>query len=520
MLLDSKSNSSSLKAAEERFSQIPTMVSEISRKISDFRQRYRKLVENAELFFSEYQADYNSLASLKKKIKKFQDQIDRIDSYRKENGRLPSIKGQPSTPRYINRIVAKQSTFEDECLELENRLNGERNQRYETLDHLIDEILDLLDGHQIFSQFLGTIALSTPSPEEKIRYIRNEKYKPIYIAGLAIALFEEVRLRSSFQSSFLNERLKAIFTSNEKMSLMASKGEAESGININRTPMPADVKLAYRDKVLKPLAKAALLQSIGLHSPEAKSLLGKDSARKLSHNERKTLLAIIEKKTTDFIKLGVGIPVVRFNSRQQKEIFLKEEQQQLDFILETLAALKEKQHELGDLLRIPMTYASFLLSTKKEFDYREIYRAYDILQEGKNSKEYHPDYVNCFLKMVGRFPLGAGIYFVQQESGQIERAIVSSLFPPNVDEPVCKQITRRQIQFLSQKEIIVTKQTNLFFESSRKKCHYDKEYLSARYPSGFTWNAVDLWEVQIPAIEFWKRDGSRKRNGVFTPDSY
>ncbi len=520
MLLDSKSNSSSLKAAEERFSQIPTMVSEISRKISDFRQRYRKLVENAETFFNEYQTEYDSLSSLKKKIQKFQDQIDRIDNFRKDKGRFPSIKGQTSTPRYVNRLVAKQSKFEDECLELQNRLNEERNQRYQTLDHLIDEILDLLDGHQIFSQFLGTIALSTPSPEEKIRHIRNEKNKPIYIAALAIALFEEVRLQRTFESPYLNAKLKTIFTTKEKMSLMASKGETESRIHMNRRPMPADVKLAYRDKVLKPLAKAALLQSIGLHSPEAKSLLGKDSSRKLSQSERKALLAIIEKKTTDFIKLGVGIPTVRFDSRQQKENFVKEEQQQLDFILETLTALKEKRHELGDLLRIPMTYASFLLSTKKEFDYKEIYRAYDILEDGKNCQEYHPDYVDYFLKMVGRFPLGSGIYFVQQESGEIERAIVSSLFPPNVDEPVCKQITRRQIQFLSHKEIIVSKQSNFFFDSSRKKSHYNEEYLNARYPDGFTWNAVDLWEVQIPAIEFWKRDGSRKINGIFTPDSY
>ncbi|NMH59135.1 hypothetical protein [Alteromonas ponticola] len=520
MLLDSKSSSSSPSAAEERLSKIPTMVSEISRKISDFRRRYRALVDNAEVFFCHYLEEYQSLESLKSKINKFQDQVDRIVKYQKETGRYPLIKGQPSTQRYLSRITAKQGMYEDEYRVLEGQLNSARNQRYETLDHLTDEILDLLDGHQIFSQFLGTIALSTPSPEDKVRHIRNEKYKPIYITALTIALFEEVRYRGSFTSDFLNERLKQVFTSEAKMSLMATKGETVTSTNMFRNPMSAETKLAYREKILKPLAKAALLQSIGMHSPPAKALLGKDRYRVLDQLERKKLIAIVEKKTTDFLKLGIGIPVIRYESREHKESFEREEQSQLDFMLKTLSALKESNSELGDLLRIPMTYASFLLSTKKEFDYKEIYRAYGVLEEGMHRKTYRPEYVQYFLEMVGRFPLGSGIYFVQEDSGEIERAIVSSLYPQHVDEPICKQITRRQIQFLCQKEIIVTRQTNFYFEKTRNESHYDKDYLKARYKDEFTWNAAELWEFQIPAIEFWKRDGSRKRNGTFNPDSY
>ncbi|MCW8107176.1 hypothetical protein OPS25_01490 [Alteromonas ponticola] len=518
MLLDSKTSSPA--AAEEKFSKIPTMVSEISRKISDFMRRYRGLVEDAKIFFCEYQADHATLNSLKNRINKFQDQVDRIKKYQQDTGRYPSIKGHPSTPRYLARITAKQSKIEDEYHALEDRLNTARNQRYETLDHLTDEILDLLDGHQIFSQFLGTIALSTPAPEDKVRHIRNEKYKPIYIAALTIALFEEIRFKYSFQSEFLSQRLGALFSPKSKVSLMASKGETKISLDVFRKPMPAETKLAYREKVLKPLAKAALLQSLGLHSPEVQSLIGADSYRVLSQKERKKLVAIIEKKTKDFIELGIGIPIVRFNTREDKEEFEGEERSQLNFMLEMLSALKENHSELGDLLRIPMTYASFLLSTKKEFDYRTIYRAYDILEEGMHANTYKAEYVNCFLRMVGRFPLGSGIYFVHADSGEIERAIVSSLYPQSVDEPVCKQITRRQIQFLCHQEIVISRQSNLFFEESRNECHYDKEFLKARYKDDFTWNAAELWEFQIPAIEFWKRDGTRKYNGRFNPDSY
>ncbi len=167
-----------------------------------------------------------------------------------------------------------------------------------------------------------------------------------------------------------------------------------------------------------------------------------------------------------------------------------------------------------------MTYASFLLSTKQDFDYRQIYQAYDILDDGKKSNAYKAEHVDCFLNMVGRFPLGAGIYVIQQESGEIERAIVSSLYPAHPDEPVCKLITRRQLQFLSQAEVIVSKQSNLFFKACRQASHYDHDFFEARYKNDFTWNATDVWEHQVPAIEFWKRDGTRRYNGTFNPDAY
>ena len=518
MLLDSKSNKPSW--AEDKLSQIPTMVSEISRKISDYRQSYRDLVENAEIFFADYPSDYKKLSLLRHKVKTYQEQIDFIDNYRKEKGSYPQIKGQPSAQRYLAKLVAQQSTSDNELRELEARLQVESNNRYEHLDHLTDHMLDLLSGERIFSQFLGTIALSTPSPKEKIRHIRNEKYKPIYVTALAIALFEEVRANHGFNTPFLAETLKEIFPSDKQFSLMADKSLAENSDETAPLPMPVEMKLMYRESVLKPLAKAALLQSIGMHSPEAHNLLGQDRYRKLDHEERQQLLTIIDKKTSDYLKLGIGIPTIRHNSKADRDAFVSQEKKQLAFILTTLKSLKQNGNELGDLIRIPMTYASFLLSTKQDFDYRQIYQAYDILNEGKADQTYKAEHVDCFLKMVGRFPLGAGIYVIQQESGEIERAIVSSLYPSDPDEPVCKLITRRQLQFLSQTEVVVSKISNLFFEESRRASHYEPDFFEARYKGKFTWNATDVWENQVPAIEFWKKDGTRRYNGRFNPDSY
>ncbi|WP_189405895.1 hypothetical protein [Alteromonas halophila] len=518
MLLDSKSNKPSW--AEEKLSQIPNMVSEISRKITDFRQSYRELVINAEAFFEEYPTDYKKLTLLKHKVKTYQEQIDYIDNYRKEKGTFPAIKGHSSAKRYLSKLVAQQSASDMELRELETRLNTQSNNRYELLDHLTDHMLDLLSGERIFSQFLGTIALSTPSPKEKVRHIRNEKYKPIFITALTIALFEEVRTRHTFDSRFLHDELKKLFPSDKSYSLMADKLQQEREDSSAPEAMPGDIKLAYRENILKPLAKAALLQSIGMHSPEANDVLGHDRYRKLDQQERERLLSIADKKTSDYLKIGIGIPTMRFNSREERDAYLSHEKKQLAFILNTLKSTKYTGHELGDLLRIPMTYASFMLSTKQDFDYRQIYRAYDILEQGKADKAYNAVYVDCFLNMVGRFPLGSGIYVIQQESGEIERAIVSSLYPADPDEPTCKIITRRQIQFLSQAEVVVSKGSNLFFPESREASHYESEFFDARYKDEFTWNATDVWENQVPAIEFWKKDGTRRYNGSFNPDSY
>ncbi|MEW9797452.1 hypothetical protein [Alteromonas sp. CYL-A6] len=520
MLLDSKSKPNKPSGAEEKLSQIPTMVSEISRKISNYRQSYRELVKDAESFFENYLTDYKQITLLKHKVKTYQDQIDFIEKYRKEKGKYPTIKGQPSAQRYMARLVAQQASSDNELKAMEERLRIESNKRYEHLDHLTDHMLDLLNGERIFSQFLGTIALSTPSPQEKVRHIRNEKYKPIYVTALAIALFEEVRTTHQFSNKFLNDELAKVFSDGKTYSLMADKTGAEENASAGPEPMPSDIKMAYRERILRPIAKAALLQSIGMHSPEANNVLGHDRYRKLSHEERTRLLDIVDKKTSDYLKLGIGIPSVRFNTKEQRDAFVSEEKRQLVFMLKILKSVKVSQDELGDLLRIPMTYASFLLSTKEEFDYRQIYRAYDILDQGRLENTYKAEYVKAFLKMVGRFPLGAGIYVIQQDSGEIERAIVSSLYPADPDEPICKIITRRQIQFLSQAEVIISKGSNLFFKESRDNSHYEAEFFDARYKNEFTWNATDVWENQVPAIEFWKRDGTRKYNGIYNPDSY
>ena len=114
MLIDSKSKSNKVSTSEERLSQIPTMVTEISKKIANYRKSYSELVKNAEVFFQKYSQNYKKLTLLKHKIKTYQAQIEHIEKYRKEKGKYPAVKGHPSGERYLAKIVAQQAQNDKE----------------------------------------------------------------------------------------------------------------------------------------------------------------------------------------------------------------------------------------------------------------------------------------------------------------------------------------------------------------------------------------------------------------------
>ena len=63
---------------------------------------------------------------------------------------------------------------------------------------------------------------------------------------------------------------------------------------------------------------------------------------------------------------------------------------------------------------------------------------------------------------------------------------------------------------MMQQEIIIPPANNIFFETARQKSGYDDEYFNLKYQGTFVWNANEVWEVQIPALDFWKKDGTRK----------
>ncbi|ATC96306.1 hypothetical protein [Pseudoalteromonas tunicata] len=482
-----------------RLSAIPNMASAVSKKISLFQQQHRKVVEDATAFYQQYPLDIDQLRKYKKKLNAYAQQIEIIEKYKKEHGVLPQIAGQKSPEKYLHQLYMYEQNDKKAFTLLRQQMAIAQTKRYENLDHLTDNMLDLLNNQRIFSQFLGTLVLSTPLPDEKIRCVRNEKFKPIYIAGLVVALFEQIRITHGFKNRYLVEAMSDMFA-DPKASFM----------DIEQNSLSHEEMAAYREEVLKPVAKAALLLSIGSYSPQVEDIFAGDRYRLLSQQERELLVATIKIQSTAYLKLGIGIPPQRFNTHQEKLDYTEYEKNKLEFMLSFFSDENNDNCELQRLLKIPVVYSSFMISTKPEFDYRRIYDAYDTIRKSAVNNELDQNYSQLFLAMVGRFPIGSGIYFFNPETESIEQAIVSSLYPDNPHQPICKQITRRQLKSMTQQEIIVPVANNIFFESARHKSGYDDEYFTLKYQNSFVWNANEVWEVQIPALDFWKKDGTRK----------
>ncbi len=486
----------------ERLSSIPSMASAVSKKISKFQQHHKQLVDDACLFFETYQSDIKKLKKLRKNLASYTSQINIITDYRNKNGKLPLIAGQKSTDKYLTQLYKFEQQRKKELQAHSEAMSLQRKHRYETLDHLTDSMLDLLNNQRIFSQFLGTIVLSTPLPDEKIRCVRNEKFKPIYIAGLVVALFEELRLTHNFENSYLKESMADLF-----------QESSASFMSLEQNNLPVEVMAEYREEILKPIAKAALLLSIGSYSPEAEEIFNGDRYRHLTDEERIHLVETVRLKSIDYLKYGIGVIQKKVNTHQEKLEYVQYERNKLKFMLSFFQIENSENSELLKLIRIPLIYSSFMVSTKPEFDYQNIYKAYETLQESAKMREIDPFYTKLFLSMVGKFPLGSGIYFIAKQSGKVEKAIVSSLYPSDPEQPICKQITRNQIQSLSQKEIIIPQSSNLFFAASRRRSEFSDEFYKLKFNNIYTWNANEVWEVQISALEFWKKDGTRIING-------
>ncbi len=483
---------------------LSSMASQTSEQLSSIQLSYKKIIDQARVFFKEHESQQAHLNKLEKELNNCQQQITVIKDYKQKHQCLPKIKNQKNPQHYYSRLLDIRAKRLDQIKQYKDELSRERWQRHASINSLLNLFLDSLDGLKNSTQFLGTMLLSAPLPDEKIRCTRNEKYKPIYATALSIMFFELVMQHYQFSSSYLNQELDDLGINSDYQAQDNFTIELD-GIN----------KHQLRESILKPIAIASLLQTIGTHSIEAEALLGEDRYRLLSQLERTELNRINKEKTLEFFRYGLGLPYNRFDNKSERSEFLNKEKSKLKFIIELAINRDKADYELRELIQIPQVYASFMLSTKPEYDYNSIFKAYDLIKSAIQKKHYNHSYAPLFLNLVGRFPIGSGLYFFSEETGEIERAIVSSLCPQKPDEPVCKQITRHHFQSLNQTEVIISKQHNLFFKalnSRRKESVLTESDSNQNKSKDVAWNANEQWDVQIPAITFWRKNGVQKQN--------
>jgi hypothetical protein len=245
----------------------------------------------------------------------------------------------------------------------------------------------------------------------------------------------------------------------------------------------------FVEQVKIPLVMAALLQDIGNFHPEAQTILcGQEGqlnpSRSLEISVRKELLQINYRATVKFLSQGIGVPIYRGKSKAEGDIFNATEHKKLSFVKSMLKAAVVPKNGVGNLLKIPQIYSSIILSTKANYNYKLLPKVFNVLYQNAERGICCPKVVEALHKIIGDFPLGYGITFIpQDEHGQnyahYEYAIVTQLYPAQVNQPVCR-IATRKLKFISHGQDIVIKDNfNLhYMDVARNFSSLNKERLN------------------------------------------
>jgi hypothetical protein len=348
-----------------------------------------------------------------------------------------------------------------ECLikikRFESELENQRLDRVQKLNNVCVEILsqctgvNSIDTNKKFAKLLGTLSLRMPEGNNvSLQY--NKQSKHLYQAVLSLKLLEQ---------------------------LIADKLMSNKYIMGKYSQSDSEKDDSFRNEVQIPLLFTALLQNIGLLHPDAQQILKgetgeKDEFRVLDKEERLALLKYNYQQSTHYIKEGLGLDKYSGNSKEEREIFNKKENEKISFILTLLkTALKPKQG-IGNLLKVPEIYTSVVMPTKRDYDYAAIPRVFKMMDNAVERGVLSKDVVNNLLKITGVFPQGYGItYIPQSDDGYdldiYEYAIVNSLYPKKPQNPICRIATKHLLFNSSGIDYCIEPDNNLYFAHARKK---------------------------------------------------
>ena len=224
---------------------------------------------------------------------------------------------------------------------------------------------------------------------------------------------------------------------------------------------------------------AALLQDIGHYHPKAQTIFcGSDGNqnpfRTLDIKERKELLQINYHKTVKYLREGIGMPSFTGNTKAEREQFLLDEQDKISFIQQLLKTSVNPKNTIGNILKVPQIYASIILSTKSTYNYKLLPQVFQVLNKNAELGACSQVSVDALYKVTGMFPQGFGVvYMPSGEFGEkgdcYEYGIVNSLYPSNPEQPNCRMTTRKLTFIGYGQNIIIKKNSNLYFTRTAKK---------------------------------------------------
>jgi hypothetical protein len=390
-----------------------------------------------------------------------------IETYKESIADNTAMLKQQTTDKsksiYKRRLAAAETTLKH-YKEEQKELNLVRH------DHLViiaREVLSLAEGIDFqdtirkSARLLGTIQLLNPTEGKQVAE-SNDRSKQLYKAVLCLRLFDELYSNNMIDDPYIVKALDNMAPSQYKAF-------------INNED---DAYKEFAETIKIPLIMIALLQDIGNHHPIAKTILYGETLtanpyRVLDQENRRKLLQTNYTQTMKYISQGIGTGKYIGNSKVERDIFDKKEQQKIVFMQSILKRWANSQDVMGNLLKVPQVYTSIVLSTKENFDYRLLPKVYQILKMNVERGHCRADVVDLHYKITGMFPMGYGITYIPKDSSgqpleRFEYAIVTRLYPDNAEIPECRVATRSLTYISRGQDIRIEKSCNLYFPNTAK----------------------------------------------------
>lgn len=419
-------------------------VKTILSKIHDATALNDSVYEVATGYFRHAKQQEDKLHQLQLQVKKFEQKKELSSSEQKQQA-----EAQSALKLYIRM------------------LDDSRVERYRALKALCVSVLQLTEGDsfdetvQMSSKFLGTIQLLSPS-NGKYMASTNQKFKHLYKGILSLRLLDRLLLDNELSNTYVQAKMRA---SKEMLE------NPDAAYKADYSP--------FRDDVQLPLLMAAILQDIGTYHPDALLILkgpegDLDEFRVLEDEHRVALLKINYQETLNYVVKGLACDRYVGNSKEERELFNKNEQDKLNFIYTLLKNAIKPEGGVGNLLKIPQIYTSVVLSTKSNHSYESLPKAALVLQSGVERGYYYKAAVDALIKITGIFPQGYGVTYIPKDSDKkdldrYEYGLVVSLYPPAADMPICRVVTRNMTFVNTGTNVVVSVDNNLYFPAARKK---------------------------------------------------
>ena len=397
--------------------------------------------------------------------------------------------------------------------QLGQKIKPHQTQNRRLLASVIDILIEKRNTRRHFEIILGTLLLNYPVDKKDANYAKRSEIskilRPIYQSALMSLLVEKILVGGFvFKSEFLSHLL---------------------------LPFKGDDKDAQAQALItlqKVLVEIIYLKEMGFFSPQSLDILSRTGENNLlDRQNREDLCRQSKLSAQEFHHYGVGALEVspvkitpsiikaqdirKLSALQLKELeddrkqkleteVLKAERKELmyqaarfSFVKEVLAASSANPCEIGALLKVCQVYTSFMLPVKGNVDKELNIKAYETMQKQVKAQKIDSFFTEKLLAMMGRFPIGSGIFLIDlrrhvNEFGTVDKAIVTSLNPVHPDEPEVKRVTTKYKYKLDSGTVVVPKRINLYFEEGRS-AKYFTEKLKNRFKIQFQTEKDDVF---------------------------